>query len=311
VSAKKLNLSEVIITKSVQISGLSSILFVLLILFFLISEGVPALFDVPIRELFSQRWYPIEGYYGIVPLILGSLVVTLGASIIAVPFGVLTAVFIAEIAPKWLAEILKPIVELLAGLPSVVLGFLGILIVSPFLRDVLNLPTGLTAFTGSLLLGGIAIPTIVSISEDALKNVPVSYRHGSLALGITRWQTIWQVTVPAARTGILTAIMLGLGRTIGETMTVMMVTGNAPVVPDSLRSLFLPIRTMTATIASEMGEVASGSVHYHVLFFIGIVLFVFTMTVNIIASKISTREIKRSERILSLAICPLNKVFSP
>ena len=298
-SAKKLNLSEVIITKSVQISGLSSILFVLLILFFLISEGVPALFDVPIRELFSQRWYPIEGYYGIVPLILGSLVVTLGASIIAVPFGVLTAVFIAEIAPKWLAEILKPIVELLAGLPSVVLGFLGILIVSPFLRDVLNLPTGLTAFTGSLLLGGIAIPTIVSISEDALKNVPVSYRHGSLALGITRWQTIWQVTVPAARTGILTAIMLGLGRTIGETMTVMMVTGNAPVVPDSLRSLFLPIRTMTATIASEMGEVASGSVHYHVLFFIGIVLFVFTMTVNIIASKISSREIKRSERILS------------
>ena len=298
-SSKKLNLSEVVITKSVQISGLSSILFVLLILFFLVSEGVPALFDVPFSELFSQRWYPIEGYYGIVPLILGSLVVTLGASIIAVPFGVLTAVFIAEIAPKWLAEILKPLVELLAGLPSVVLGFLGILIVSPFLRDVLNLPTGLTAFTGSLLLGGIAIPTIVSISEDALKNVPISYRHGSLALGITRWQTIWQVTVPAARTGILTAIMLGLGRTIGETMTVMMVTGNAPVMPDSLRSLFLPIRTMTATIASEMGEVASGSVHYHVLFFIGIVLFVFTMTVNIIASKISAREIKRSERILS------------
>jgi len=299
VSSKKLNLSEVVITKSVQISGLSSILFVLLILFFLVSEGLPTLFDVPISELFSQRWYPIEGYYGIVPLILGSLVVTLGASIIAVPFGVLTAVFIAEIAPKWLAEILKPVVELLAGLPSVVLGFLGILIVSPFLRDVLNLPTGLTAFTGSLLLGGIAIPTIVSISEDALKNVPISYRHGSLALGITRWQTIWQVTVPAARTGILTAIMLGLGRTIGETMTVMMVTGNAPVMPDSLRSLFLPIRTMTATIASEMGEVASGSVHYHVLFFIGIVLFVFTMTVNIIASKISAREIKRSERILS------------
>lgn len=298
-SSKKLNLSEVVITKSVQISGLSSILFVLLILFFLVSEGLPTLFDVPISELFSQRWYPIEGYYGIVPLILGSLVVTLGASIIAVPFGVLTAVFIAEIAPKWLAEILKPVVELLAGLPSVVLGFLGILIVSPFLRDVLNLPTGLTAFTGSLLLGGIAIPTIVSISEDALKNVPISYRHGSLALGITRWQTIWQVTVPAARTGILTAIMLGLGRTIGETMTVMMVTGNAPVMPDSLRSLFLPIRTMTATIASEMGEVASGSVHYHVLFFIGIVLFVFTMTVNIIASKISAREIKRSERILS------------
>jgi phosphate transport system permease protein len=298
-SSKKIKISEIIITRSIQISGLSSILFVLLILYFLISEGTPALFEVPLKEIFSQRWYPIEEYYGILPLILGSLLVTLGASLVAVPFGVLTAVFISEIAPKWLAEILKPLVELLAGLPSVVLGFLGILVVSPFLRDFLNLPTGLTAFTGSLLLGGIAIPTIVSISEDALKNVPIAYRHGSLALGMTRWQTIWGVTVPAARSGILTAIMLGLGRTIGETMTVMMVTGNAPVLPDTFQALFMPIRTMTATIASEMGEVASGSVHYHVLFFIAIVLFIFTMAVNIIATKISSREIKRSERILS------------
>ncbi len=154
---KKNKPSEFVITKTIQISGLSSILFVLLILYFLLSEGIPAIFEVPLKDLFSQRWYPIEEYYGILPLILGSLVVTLGASIIAVPFGILTAVYIAEIAPKWLAEILKPLVELLAGLPSVVLGFLGILIVSPFLRDVLNLPTGLTAFTGSLLLGGIAI----------------------------------------------------------------------------------------------------------------------------------------------------------
>ncbi|NTW45354.1 MAG: phosphate ABC transporter permease subunit PstC [Anaerolineaceae bacterium] len=296
---KRTNPSEFIITKTIQVSGLSSILFVLLIMYFLLSEGIPAVFEVPLKDLFGQRWYPIEEYYGILPLILGSLVVTLGASIIAVPFGILTAVFIAEIAPKWLAEILKPLVELLAGLPSVVLGFLGILIVSPFLRDVLNLPTGLTAFTGSLLLGGIALPTIVSISEDALKNVPVSYRHGSLALGLTRWQTIWGVTFPAARSGILTAIMLGLGRTIGETMTVMMVTGNAPVMPDSVKALFLPIRTMTATIASEMGEVASGSVHYHVLFLIGMVLFIFTMAVNILASLISARQLKRSERILS------------
>lgn len=291
--------SDIVITKTIQFSGLSSILFVLLIMYFLVAEGAPALVDVPIRDLFSQRWYPIESYYGILPLILGSLVVTMGAALIAVPFGVLTAVFIAEIAPGWLAEILKPLVELLAGLPSVVLGFLGILIVSPFLRDVLNLPTGLTALTGSLLLGGIAIPTVVSISEDALKNVPLSYRHGSIALGITKWQTIWGVTVPAARSGILTAIMLGLGRTIGETMTVMMVTGNAPVMPDSFKVLFLPIRTMTATIASEMGEVASGSPHYHVLFFIGMILFLFTLAVNMIASMISSRRIKRSERILS------------
>lgn len=296
---KKINISEPIIKKTIQFSGYSSILFVLLILYFLLSEGTPALFDVPLSDLFSTRWYPIEGYFGIIPLILGSLLVTLGASLIAVPFGVLTAVYIAEIAPKWLKEIMKPLVELLAGFPSVVLGFLGILIVSPFLRDTLNLPTGLTAFTGSLLLGGIAIPTIVSIAEDALNNVPNSYRHGSLALGLTRWQTIWGVTVPAAKSGILMAIMLGVGRTIGETMTVMMVTGNAPVMPTAWNSLFMPIRTMTATIASEMGEVASGSSHYHVLFFVGIVLFIFTLIVNILASNISSRKIKRAERILS------------
>ncbi len=291
--------SELLITRSIQFSGFSSILFVLLILYFLLSEGTPALFDIPLSDLFSERWYPIESYYGIIPLILGSLVVTIGASLVAVPFGLLTAVFIAEIAPKWLQEIMKPLVELLAGLPSVVLGFLGILVVSPFLRDTLKLPTGLTALTGSLLLGGIAIPTIVSIAEDALNNVPNSYRHGSLALGLTRWQTIWGVTVPAARSGILMAVMLGVGRTIGETMTVMMVTGNAPILPTSLQALFMPIRTMTATIASEMGEVATGSPHYHVLFFIGIVLFVFTLFVNIIASNISSRKLKRAERILS------------
>jgi len=270
-----------------------------MILYFLISEGTPALLDVPFSDLFSQRWYPIESYYGILPLILGSLVVTLGATLVAVPLGVLTAVYIAEIAPLWAREILKPLVELLAGLPSVVLGFLGILVLSPFLRDTFNLPTGLTALTGSILLGMIAIPTIVSISEDALKNVPETYRHGSLALGVTRWQTIWGVTLPAARSGILTAIMLGVGRTIGETMTVMMVTGNAPVMPASFNALFLPIRTMTATIASEMGEVAAGSPHYHVLFFIGMVLFIFTLIVNIIASNISFKQTKRSERILS------------
>ncbi|MCD4671771.1 MAG: phosphate ABC transporter permease subunit PstC [Anaerolineaceae bacterium] len=298
-SGNKLKISEVLITRGIQFSGFSSILFVLMILYFLIAQGLPALTEVPLGELFNTRWYPIEEYYGILPLILGSLVVTLGASLVAIPLGVLTAIYIAEIAPSWAKEILKPLVELLAGLPSVVLGFLGILVLSPFLRDTFHLPTGLTALTGSLLLGMIAIPTIVSISEDALNNVPEIYRHGSLALGATRWQTIWGVTVPAARSGILTAIMLGVGRTIGETMTVMMVTGNAPVMPDSLRVLFMPIRTMTATIASEMGEVASGSPHYHVLFFIAVVLFLFTLIVNIVASNISSKQMKRSERILS------------
>jgi phosphate transport system permease protein len=196
-------------------------------------------------------------------------------------------------------EILKPIVELLGGLPSVMLGFLGILIVSPYLRVLLNLPTGLTAFTGSLLLGGIAVPTVVSVAEDALDAVPRAYREGAWALGATRWQTIWRVTFPAARSGVLTAVMLGVGRTIGETMTVMMVTGNAPVLAVKLSSLFSPVRTMTATIAAEMGEVANGSTHYHVLFFIGMLLFLISLAVNVAASSVVFRARKRAERILS------------
>ncbi|MFN2236697.1 MAG: phosphate ABC transporter permease subunit PstC, partial [Anaerolineales bacterium] len=196
-------------------------------------------------------------------------------------------------------EILKPLVEVLGGLPSVVLGFLGMLILAPFLREFLNLPTGLTALAGAILLGGIAIPTVLSVSEDALDAVPKSYRDASLALGATEWQTIWRVTLPAARSGVLTAVMLGVGRAIGETMTVMMVTGNAPVMFKGLVSLFLPVRTMTATIAAEMGEVANGSVHYHVLFTIGIALFVISLIVNITATSVVFRQKKRQERILS------------
>lgn len=291
--------SETIITALIKTSGYSAILFVVMILFFLLREGLPVLGEIPLATLTSIRWYPIENYFGILPLVSGSLIVTFGATLIAVPFGIGTAVFIAEIAPRWAREILKPLVEVLAGLPSVVLGFLGILILSPFLRQFLNLPTGLTAFTGSLLLGGIAIPTIVSVAEDALDAVPRSYRDAALAIGATEWQTIWRVTLPAARSGVITAIMLGIGRAIGETMAVMMVTGNAPVVIQGLGSLFSPVRTMTATIAAEMGEVASGSVHYQVLFFIGILLFLISLVVNITASAIVFRQRKRSERILS------------
>lgn len=296
---ERVNWSEFIINRLIQLAGYSSIIFVLMILYFLLSEGLPALKDVPLGTLFSTRWYPIEGYFGILPLIFGSLVVTLGAALIAIPAGIGTAVYISEIAPLWARELLKPLVEVLAGLPSVVLGFLGILVLSPYLRHLLSLPTGLTAFAGSLLLGGIAIPTIISISEDALNTVPRSYREASLALGATRWQTIWRVTLPAARSGVLTAIMLGIGRAMGETMAVMMVTGNAPVLPHGLDALFLPVRTMTATIASEMGEVANGSAHYHVLFFIGIVLFIFSLVVNVIASTVGYRKRGRSERLLS------------
>jgi phosphate transport system permease protein len=287
------------ITWFIKISGYSSILFVSLIMLFLLREGLPALGDVPLSSLLGTRWYPIEEMYGIWPLLGGSLIVTIGAMLIALPLGVGTAVFIAEVAPPWVNNLIKPVIEVLAGLPSVVLGFIGIQLFVPNLRRLFDLPTGLTAFTGAVLLAMIALPTIVSIAEDALNTVPADYRHASLALGATRWQTIWGVTLPAARSGVLTAVMLGIGRAIGETMAVMMVTGNAPVLPRSWNALFLPARTMTATIASEMGEVANGSAHYHVLFFIGMVLFFLSLGVNILASSVSLRGRKRSERVLS------------
>lgn len=296
---RSLDWREYVITRAIKASGYSAILFVGLIFLFLLKEGLPALAKVPISNLLSTRWYPIEEYYGILPLLTGSLIVTLGAGLIAIPLGLGSAIFIAEIAPRWLREILKPLVELLGGLPSVVLGFLGILVLSPNLRILLNLPTGLTALAGSLLLGAIAIPTIVSIAEDALDSVPQSYREGALAVGATRWQTIWRVTLPAARSGVLTAVMLGIGRALGETMAVMMVTGNAPVLATRWNSLFMPARTMTATIAAEMGEVANASTHYSVLFFIGLVLFLISLAVNVAASSVVFRQKKRAERILS------------
>jgi len=291
--------AEILITAVIKAMGYSAIIFVIMIFYFLMSEGIAAIGEVPLNVLFSTRWYPIEGFYGILPLIGGSLLVTAGATLFAVPIGLATAIYISEIAPRWMREILKPIIEILAGLPSVVLGFIGIIALAPQLRVLLNLPTGLTALAGSILLGIIAIPTIVSVAEDALDSVPRSYRDAALAIGATRWQTIMRVTLPAARSGVLTAVMLGIGRAIGETMTVMMVTGNAPVMVRSLSAILMPTRTMTATIAAEMGEVAKGSVHYHVLFLIGVILFLISLTVNIIASAMVFRVKKRTERILS------------
>lgn len=291
--------TDAVVTPLIKACGYSAILFVLLIFFFLLREGLSTFDEVSLSNLFSTRWYPTEGYYGIMPLLSGSLLVTAGATIFAVPIGLSVAIYLSEIAPRWMRDILKPVIEILGGIPSVVLGFLGIILLSPALRNLLDLPTGLTVLAGSILLGAIAIPTIVSIAEDALDAVPRSYRDAALALGATPWQTIWRVTLPAARSGVLTAVMLGIGRTIGETMTVMMVTGNAAVMPEGWKSFLEPARTMTATIAAEMGEVASGSTHYHVLFFIGIILFLISMAVNVIASLVVNRKQKRSERILS------------
>ncbi|UCD98059.1 MAG: phosphate ABC transporter permease subunit PstC [Chloroflexota bacterium] len=290
---------EPFVNALIKITGYSAIIFVLLIFYFLLSEGLPTFVEVPLGEFIKTRWYPIEDYFGILPLLVGSFAVTVGALIISVPLGLLTAIYISEIASRSTKEILKPLVELLGGFPSVVLGFLGLLILSQYLRELMSLPTGLSALTGSLILAGIALPTIVSISEDALDAVPKSYRDAALALGATEWQTIWRVTLPAAKSGVLTAIMLGIGRAIGETMVVLMVTGNAPMMPQGLKTLINPTRTMTATIAAEMGEVANGSTHYHVLFFIGIVLFVIALVVNVTASTFVFRRKKRSERILS------------
>ena len=296
---KQSKLKEFAITTLIKIAGYSAILFVAMIFLFLLLEGLPATRQVALESLFSDRWYPIEDHFGVLPLVGGSLLITIGATLIAVPFGIGTAVYLSEIAPRWLREIMKPLVEILGGLPSVVLGFLGMLILSPYLRTLLDLPTGLSALAGAILLGGIAIPTVVSVAEDALDAVPKSYRDASLAMGATEWQTIWRVTLPAARSGVLTAVMLGIGRAIGETMTVMMVTGNAPILPKGLKDLFSPVRTMTATIAAEMGEVANSSTHYHVLFLIGIILFLISLVVNVTASAVVFRQKKSQERILS------------
>jgi phosphate transport system permease protein len=293
------NWKEFLLNWLIKISGYSAIIFVILIFYFLLREGLPTFKEVGIRELLSTRWYPIEDYYGILPLIGGTIIVTIGAGLFAIPIGLCTAIFISEVSPRWARDILKPLVEALGGIPSVVLGFLGILILAPYIRQVLDLPTGLSALGGSILLGLIALPTIVSVAEDAFDSVPRTYRDGALALGATEWQTIWRVTLPAARSGVLTAIMLGLGRALGETMAVMMITGNAAVLPIKIDSLFRPARTMTATIAAEMGEVAKGSTHYHVLFLIGVILFIISLVINITASTTMFKQRKRAERILS------------
>jgi len=276
--------AEQIIESTIKVLGFSTIGLVVLICLFLVREGMPAFFEVSPGNLFGTRWYPTFDLYGTLPLILGSAMVTFAAIVMALPLGVATAVFVREVAPDWAREFLKPLIEVLAGIPSVVLGFFGMHIIAPLVREVLGAPTGLTVFTGALILAYMALPTIISVAEDSLDAVPKSYRDAALAMGATRWQTIWRVVVPAARSGIVTAVMLGMGRAIGETMAVMMVTGNAARMPLSLDSLFRPARTMTATVAAEMGEVAQGSVHYHILFAIGIILFVITFLINLAAA---------------------------
>jgi len=274
---------EFIIERLILICGLASIFFVILIFLFLLKEGLAVFKTVsPLSFIFGKSWYPISepAQLGILPLILGSMLVTLGAAVISIPIGVGCAIYIAEIAPAKTKEILKAGIEMLAAIPSVVLGFIGMVTLVPMVKNLFGLPTGLTALSGSIMLAFMAMPTIVSIAEDALYSVPKNYKEGALALGATHWQAIWRVMIPAASSGILAAVMLGIGRVIGETMAVMMITGNAAVMPNSILA---PVRTLTATIAAEMGEAVVGSEHYFALFAIGIVLFVISFAINVTA----------------------------
>jgi phosphate transport system permease protein len=233
-----------------------------------------------------MEWYPTYDppSFGIFPLIVGSFIVTLIAILIAVPLGVLTAIYISEIAPQNIKAILKSVIELLAGLPSVVLGFFGMVIVAPWLQETFDLPTGLNIINASVILAIMAIPTISSISEDALYAVPQEFKEASYALGATKYETIARVILPAALSGISTAVMLGMARAIGETMVVLMVAGGAAAIPESL---FDSVRPMPASIAAEMGETPFRSLHYQALFAIGIVLFCLTLTFNLIADYVS------------------------
>jgi phosphate transport system permease protein len=267
----------------------TAILIVLLIFLFLFKEAIPFIKDPGISKLFGTSWRPVsfqEESFGIVPLITGSFLVTILATIIAVPFGVIGAVYISEVSSKYEREFLKPFIELLAGIPSVVIGFFGLVVLAPFIKAVFGLQSGLTALTGALLLALMAIPTIISISEDAINSVPQTYKEASFAVGASKLQTIWKVTVPASISGITAAVMLGMGRVIGETMAVLMVTGNAAI---TTLSPFESVRTMTATIAAEMGEVPFGSDHYRALFWVGIVLLIITFGLNMIAQKVFSK----------------------
>lgn len=260
-----------------------------LITVYLVAEGIPVFRTVdPVGLLGGRAWFPTSDppSLGILPMILGSGVVTLAALAVAVPLGVATALFIGEVAPPGWRNHLKVAVELLAGIPSVVYGFFGLVIVVPWLQATLSLPTGQTALAAALLLGVMALPTVASVSEDAVAAVPNAWREAALALGATRWQVMRTVVVPAARSGLLAGVLLGMGRAVGETMTVLMVSGNFPRFPPSL---IAPTRTLTATIALEMAETPVGSPHYHALFAVGAVLFLFTLLLNVVGDVVGRR----------------------
>lgn len=280
-------LATVLITAAGWVA-LASLLGIFLILFY---NALAAFAEIGLAGLFgSARWIPNaygEDSYGILSMVAGTLLVTTGAMIIAVPIGVAAAAYLAELAPIWVRETVKPTIELLAAVPSVVVGFLGLTLIGPLIAPLVGSSHGLNAATGSVLLAVMALPTIVSISEDAIRCVPQDWRDGSYALGAGPFETLWRLVLPGASSGIIAAVMLGVGRAIGETMTVLMATGNALAFPTGLDD---SVRTLTATIAIEMGEVARGSLHYHALFAIGLVLFAGSFLVNLVADQVLKRQ---------------------
>ena len=276
--------------------GILAVLILAGIFLTLVTTAVPAFREVKISEfLGSTRWDPTspeKAEYGLLAMVASTLMVTAGALALAVPVGIGVAAYLSDVASWRVREVLKPVIEVLAGIPSVVVGFLGIVLFGPALAKLFHTGNGLNALNGSILLAIMALPTIISISEDALTAVPRSYGEASLALGASRWQTLIRVKLPAALSGIIAASMLGMGRAIGETMTVLMATGNARALPHGLLD---PVRTMTANIAIELGEVPYDTTHYYALFAIGLVLFVMTFAVNL-AADVVLRKYQERER---------------
>jgi phosphate transport system permease protein len=288
-SINKSIIIEKIFEKFFLIVGLTCLFVLLLIMIFLFSEGIPILKDVSFSDfILGTQWYPTSETprYGILPLITASAAVTLLASFFAVPLSLAIAVYLAELAAPRVREIVKPIIEIIASIPSVIIGFFGMVVVAPFLQSHFNLDTGLNMFNAAVMLAFMAVPTIASISEDAISSVPISLKEASYALGANRWQTIFHITIPAALSGIWTAVILGISRVIGETMVVLMVAGGAAVMP---KSIFDAVRPLTSNIAAEMAEAPVGGSHYHALFAIGIILFVITFFFNIIADYLSNK----------------------
>ncbi len=281
-----------------KINGFIVIVILLGIFYMLLRSSFQAWQAIGLGSFLSGRVWNPTGFtgssYGIIPLLASTGMVTLGAIVLALPLGVACATYLAEIASRWEKELFKPLIELLAGVPSVVIGFFGLVVLSRVIASVFGLSNGQNALNASILLAFMALPTIISIAEDALSVVPDEYREASLALGATRWQTIRHVTLPAAISGVSAAVLLGVGRAIGETMTVIMVAGNAIAFPENM---FSSVRTMTATIAIELGEVAFNTTHYYALFAVGFVLFMITFVISLLADVFlhRTQEVENDE----------------